>query len=217
MLVEKTQADEAPIDAEVSLRGDLGYPARRDPRERTYRIPVELDVVTVVMRINVGSWRMATLIGVAHIRVSIIIDRPPSVVWRGIEDIASHVNWMADAEAIRFTSSSTRGVGTTFDCDTKIGPFRLTDRMEITEWDEGRAVGVRHHGLVAGVGRFTLQRTAGGGTLFSWEEELDFPWWLGGPLGEAIGGPLVLKRIWQGNLRHLKERLERHQPANGAS
>ena len=29
---------------------------------------------------------------------------------------------------------STAVSGTTFDCDTKIGPFALTDRMEITEW-----------------------------------------------------------------------------------
>ena len=88
--------------------------------------------------------------------MSIIIDRPPSVVWRSVEDIASHVEWMADAEAIRFTSASTRGVGTTFDCDTKIGPFRLTDRMEITEWIPNAAMGVSHVGTVTGAGRFLL-------------------------------------------------------------
>ena len=74
--------------------------------------------------------------------MSIIIDRPPSVVWQSVEDIASHVEWMADAEAIRFTSASTHGVGTTFDCDTKIGPLRLTDRMEITEWIPNATMGV---------------------------------------------------------------------------
>jgi hypothetical protein len=101
--------------------------------------------------------------------VSIIIDRPPSVVWRSVEDIASHVEWMADAEAIRFTSASTRGVGTTFDCDTKIGPFRLTDRMEITEWVPAATMGVSHVGIVTGSGRFELREVGKGRTEFIWE------------------------------------------------
>src|SRR3954447_19409587 len=92
-----------------------------------------------------------------HIRVSIIIDRPPWVVWRSVENIATHVDWMADAVAIRFTSATTSGVGTTFDCDTKVGPFRLTDRMEITEWDPGSTMGVSHVGTVTGKGRFQLR------------------------------------------------------------
>ena len=41
---------------------------------------------------------------------------------------------MADAVAIRFETEQTRGVGTKFLCDTKVGPIRLTDQMEITEW-----------------------------------------------------------------------------------
>ena len=56
-------------------------------------------------------------------------------------------------------AASTRGVGTTFDCDTKIGPFRLTDRMEITEWVPNAAMGVSH------VGTVTAERPEGGGTL----------------------------------------------------
>ena len=71
-------------------------------------------------------------------------------VWAAVEDVGSHVEWMADAEAIRFTSASTSGVGTTFECDTKVGPLRLTDLMEITRWEPGKAMGVRHVGLVTG-------------------------------------------------------------------
>ena len=47
-------------------------------------------------------------------------------VWEDICDIASHVEWMHDAEAIVFTSDQTQGLGTTFDCLTKVGPIRLT-------------------------------------------------------------------------------------------
>ncbi|MEO8692017.1 MAG: SRPBCC family protein [Acidimicrobiales bacterium] len=143
----------------------------------------------------------------AHIRVSIIIDRAPSVVWHSVEDIASHVNWMADAVAIRFTSASTSGVGTTFDCETKIGPIRLTDRMEIIEWVPGATMGVSHVGAVTGKGRFELRAVGDGHTEFIWEEELAFPLWMGGPIGARVGAP-VMKRIWRRNLEGLKRQVE---------
>jgi hypothetical protein len=147
---------------------------------------------------------------VARIRVSIIIDRPPAVVWRYVEDIASHVEWMADAEAIRFTSPSTSGVGTTFDCDTKIGPLRLTDRMEITEWVPNANMGVSHVGTVTGDGRFQLREVGNGRTEFIWEETLTFPRWMGGAVGARAGSP-VMTRLWRRNLERLKQRVENHE------
>jgi hypothetical protein len=145
---------------------------------------------------------------VARVEVSIIIDRPPSVVWHHVEDIASHVKWMADAEAIRFTSESSSGVGTSFECDTKVGPFRLTDRMTITEWVPDTTMGVSHRGTVTGTGRFRLRPVGQGRTEFSWAEDLTFPLWLGGRAAAFVGTP-VLTRIWRGNLRRLKESIER--------
>jgi hypothetical protein len=144
---------------------------------------------------------------VGRIRVSTVIDAPPRQVWRDVRDIGSHVAWMEDAESIRFTSGTTTGVGTTFECATKVGPFRLRDRMEVTEWTEGRAMGIRHTGLVTGMGRFRLRRTPRGRTRFTWEERLMFPWWLGGPVGSVVTKP-VLRRIWTRNLANLKRRLE---------
>ncbi len=148
----------------------------------------------------------------ARIAVQIEIDAPPKRVWAAVEDVRSHVDWMADAEAIRITSDDSRGVGTTFDCDTRVGPFRLTDRMEITQWEPGRAMGVRHVGLVTGTGVFTLRRAGRVGakrnrTVFRWSERLVFPWWMGGPVGGVVGGR-ILRRIWRGNLRRLQELVE---------
>jgi uncharacterized protein YndB with AHSA1/START domain len=143
-----------------------------------------------------------------RIEVSTTIAAPPEAVWAAIEDIGTHVAWMADAEAIRFDTDQTSGSGTSFECDTKIGPIRLTDRMTITDWQPGRLMGVRHSGLVTGEGRFTLTPTAGDRTEFAWSEELRFPWWLGGAVGGAAGAP-VMKRVWQGNLRRLKAKVER--------
>ena len=130
-----------------------------------------------------------------------------SVVWDALADIAAHVEWMADARRIRFLTRQTEGVGTIFDCDTKVGPIRLVDRMEVTEWAPGRAMGVRHVGLVTGTGRFTLRTARRGRTRFTWEERLRFPWWMGGPLGATLGAP-VLRRIWRRNLRNLTRQVE---------
>ena len=137
------------------------------------------------------------------IDVSIVIDAPVARVWNFVEPIERHVDWMVDAVSIEFTSPQTRGVGTRFDCRTKVGPIRLTDRMEITEWLPPTTMGVRHVGLVTGTGRFSLAETASGSTLFSWHEDLDVPVWLGGPVGL-----LVLKRVWKRNLRTLKHLVE---------
>ena len=117
-----------------------------------------------------------------------------------MRDISSHVNWMEDAVAIRFDSPQREGVGTSFVCDTKVGPIRLADRMTITEWEPRKAIGVHHTGLVTGSGRFLLKRRGRRRTRFVWEERLSFPVSLASP---------VLRWIWKRNLRNLKRSLER--------
>jgi hypothetical protein len=114
---------------------------------------------------------------------------------------------MEDAVAIRITSSRRRGVGTTFDCDTRLGPFTLLDRMEITKWRPRRAMGVRHTGAVSGSGTFTLRSVGPGRTRFTWREQLKFPWWLGGGFGAVVGAE-VLRAVWNRNLRNLKRLVE---------
>jgi hypothetical protein len=145
----------------------------------------------------------------SQIAVSIEIDADVARVWQIVEPIEDHVQWMHDAVAIRFQTEQTRGVGTSFLCDTKVGPIKLVDRMEITEWVPGASMGVRHTGIVTGTGVFQLTPIdLGRRTRFSWTENLTFPWWLGGPFGSAVGGWLVMKPIWRRNLRGLKRLVE---------
>ena len=146
----------------------------------------------------------------SRITVSIELAASPARVWEIVEPVERHVDWMADAVAIRFTNSQTRGVGTTFDCDTKVGPIKLTDRMEITEWVPEKSMGVKHVGIVTGTGVFTIEPLGNGQyTKFTWSEELTFPWWLGGPIGEVIGGNIVMKAIWRRNLKKLQALVEK--------
>lgn len=145
----------------------------------------------------------------AEISVSVELDAPPERVWEVVEPVEDHVDWMADAVAIRFITDQTRGVGTRFECDTKVGPIRLTDHMEITEWDPGRAMGVRHTGIVTGSGVFTLEGIdLDRRTRFTWTEDLRFPWYLGGRLGELVGAKVVMGAIWRRNLKRLKAIVE---------
>ena len=141
------------------------------------------------------------------ITVETELDAPPDVVWSDVRNIKSHVHWMHDAESIWFTSERTEGVGTTFDCETKVGPIQLTDMMEITEWVDRETMGVRHSGVVTGEGAFSLSPLPGNRTLFRWAEELSFPWFLGGPVGEPFGS-IILKMIWKRNLQLLTKRFK---------
>ena len=144
-----------------------------------------------------------------HIQVAVEIDAPPADVWSIVEPIERHVDWMANAVAIRFTGESTRGVGTEFECDTKVGPITLTDLMTVTEWQPERTMGVRHTGVVTGTGVFELEPIdLGRRTRFTWTEDLSFPWYLGGRLGEIVGGQAVMKQIWKRNLRRLRSIVE---------
>jgi hypothetical protein len=144
-----------------------------------------------------------------RVHMCITIDAPPAAVWADIKHLDTHVEWMRDAKSIRFRTSSTgrTGVGTELECVTGVGPLTTTDVLVVTEWRPRRAIGISHEGVVRGQGRFTLRRRRGGRTRFCWHEQLQFPWSMGGRLGEIVAWPL-LRAIWKGNLRRLKARVE---------
>lgn len=141
------------------------------------------------------------------VTVAVLIDAPLGRVWEAAADLASHVEWMADAERIDFQTSQRTGVGTRMEVLTRIGPFATTDILEITGWDPPRRIAVRHQGLVTGEGVFLLDPVAGG-VIFTWRESLRFPWTMGGPIGAAFSQP-VFRWIWRRNLRNLQQRLRR--------
>ncbi len=139
-----------------------------------------------------------------HVVVSTYIDAPPDEVWSDVSEMASHAEWMADAESISFASSTTSGVGTILVVPTRVGPLVTEDWIIVTRWDEGEAIGVVHVGIVSGVGEFRLI-PEGAGTRFVWEEDLTLPLSLGGRIGEVVAKPIVTA-IWKGNLARLSRR-----------
>jgi hypothetical protein len=142
-----------------------------------------------------------------RLRMRRLIEASPEAVWDELSHLDRHVTWMADAESIEFVGPKRRGVGTVFDCATKVGPLRLRDRMEVTRWTDRRELGVRHVGLVSGEGVFSLRPDGGGHrTQLDWTERLRFPWYLGGPITGLLAKP-ILRHIWRGNLRRLAARI----------
>ena len=145
----------------------------------------------------------------ATIRISTVVPAPPEAVWEDLRHIGSHVDWMSDAASIRFLTEATEGVGVRFECDTILGPLRLTDRMEVTEWRDSQTMGIRHTGVVSGAGQFRLSACKGAAgavhTRFEWTEALRFRWWMGGPLGAVLARP-VLRAVWARNLRRFAAR-----------
>lgn len=142
---------------------------------------------------------------------SVLINAPVAEVWKEAADFASHVEWMADAESIEFVTDERTGVGTTMSVETRVGPLSTTDIIEVTEIEEPHRIAVIHRGAVSGHGEFRLEPVGELKTRFVWEETLEFPWYLGGPVGAAVAAP-ILGAIWRRNLRRLKLRVEGTPP-----
>ena len=142
------------------------------------------------------------------LRVAVLIDAPLGEVWATVADLASHSEWMGDAESIRFRTQQREGVGTVMEVLTRVGPLSTVDIIEVTAWEPPRRIEVRHVGLVSGVGEFRLDPVAGG-VLFTWSETLRFPPRLGGQVGSLLARP-VLQQVWKRNLNRLRARLTRN-------
>ena len=140
----------------------------------------------------------------ARIAVSVDIPQPPDVVWADVEQLETHVEWMADAESIEFEGEQRRGVGTTMKVLTKVGPLQTVDVIRVVTWEPQHTIGVRHDGLVTGEGEFQLQPTESG-TRFHWAEDLVMPWYFGGRFGALVAKP-ILAAVWRRNLKRLAAR-----------
>lgn len=143
--------------------------------------------------------------------VSTEIAAPLDEVWSHAADFASHDTWMADAAAIEFRSDERRGVGTTMAVETRVGPLRTVDIIEVVDVEEGARIAVTHTGLFTGRGEFRLEALGPYKTRFTWEEHLVFPWYFAGPLGAAVAKP-ILAAIWRGNLERLRVMIEGRRP-----
>ncbi|MEX0865625.1 MAG: SRPBCC family protein [Acidimicrobiia bacterium] len=139
----------------------------------------------------------------AGVVVSQRIDAGPERVWEVLADLEHHPSWMLDARSVVITSPMRRGVGTTMEVATRIGPLRAIDVMVVTGWEEGRSIRVAHRGFVTGEGELSVIPEAKS-SLVIWAESLRFPWWVGGGVTAWVARP-ILRRMWAKNLKTLAD------------
>lgn len=141
-------------------------------------------------------------------RIVTEIDLPVSQdeAWSFLEQIERHGDWMDDLVSIEFLTEQTRGAGVRARGKVKTGPLRVSDSIEVTEWEPPRALAIRHAGKVKGWGLFELI-PLGNETCFRWTEELHFPWFLGWRVGELFGRP-ILKGIFRKDAENFRELFE---------
>lgn len=133
------------------------------------------------------------------------IAAPPERVWDLLRDWEGQAAWMVDATECAVVGDRREGVGTRVRAVTTFaGGIPVADPMEVTRWEEGRLIEIRHLGrVVRGMGWFELSPTPWG-TRFEWAEEIDPPL---GPLGEL--GAAVARPALEGMLRASLARLKR--------
>jgi len=111
------------------------------------------------------------------VRVSAQIELglPPGEAWRRLTAWEDQISWIDDAVSVRVLTSHRGGVGVIVAVRTRVlGVPLLTDRLEVTVWDPPRRLVMAHRSLVRGVGEWLLQ-AVGGGTRFTWTEDLALP------------------------------------------
>lgn len=139
------------------------------------------------------------------VALSIEIPATPDEVWADLADVASHVEWMADAVAIEFLSSRRTGRGTRARVMTRFGPIRTADIMEFTAWDAPRRMAVEHQGIFGGTGELILEPIGHEATILRWAEQITFPWYLMGSVGARLAQP-IFRVVWRRSLRRLRDR-----------
>jgi carbon monoxide dehydrogenase subunit G len=137
--------------------------------------------------------------------VSTEIPAPRERVWEDVARLDSHSQWMTDAHAIEFRTEHREGIGTVMDVETRIGPLRTHDLIEVVAWEPPARIAVRHTGLFTGSGEFLLESAGPAATRFTWREDIRFPWYFGGPLGAWAAAP-ILRLVWKRNVRRLADR-----------
>ena len=148
---------------------------------------------------------------VAPVRVSAQtgLALPPWEGWSRLVAWEDQIAWIKDAVSVRVLTSHRQGVGVIVAVRTRVlGVPLLTDHLEVTVWDPPRRLVMAHRGVVRGVGEWLLQ-PAGGGTRFTWTEELALPVPILGELVLLAYRPFM-RRLMRRSLLNL-ERMLRHE------
>ena len=106
------------------------------------------------------------------VRVGTSLPCPPDEAWAILLAWERQADWMLDADRVEVVSANREGVGVRLAVRTRIlGLPAFTEPMEVIGWEPPRRLVLRHGGLIAGEGAWTLTPEPGG-TRFVWTEDV---------------------------------------------
>lgn len=128
---------------------------------------------------------------------------PPERVWEQIRRWEDQSRWIRDAVWVRVLTPEREGVGVRVRVLNRVLLVPLfTEQLEVTGWDPPRRIVMTHRSFVRGIGIWSLE-PEGGGTRFTWTEELSLPIPLLGELALIVYRPF-LRGLMRGSLANLQ-------------
>lgn len=137
------------------------------------------------------------------VRVGTSLPCTPEEAWAILLAWERQADWMLDADRVEVVSQEREGVGVRLAVRTRIlGLPAFTEAMEVIGWEPPRRLVLRHGGLVAGDGTWTLTPEPGG-TRFDWTEDVRLRIPAVGGAAAWLYGPVLrwLMRRGAGGLR----------------
>lgn len=134
---------------------------------------------------------------------TVVLPTTPEEAWSILIDWERQPAWMNDADEVEVLSAQREGVGVIIAVKTRVlGVPLFNERLEVMEWDPPQRLEVAHRSVVGGVGEWLLE-PVGGGTRFSWIEDISLPFGLLGELALKGYRP-VMRFLMDGALERLR-------------
>jgi Polyketide cyclase / dehydrase and lipid transport len=132
-----------------------------------------------------------------RVRVEELLPCPAEEAWAILLVWERQADWMLDADRVEVVGERREGIGVRLSVRTRIlGLPAFTDPMEVVAWDPPRRLALRHGGIVAGEGTWSLDPEQGG-TRFVWVEDVRLRVPVIGELAALLYAPILRRLIRQ--------------------
>jgi Polyketide cyclase / dehydrase and lipid transport len=141
-----------------------------------------------------------------RVRVEELLPCPAEEAWAILLVWERQADWMLDADRVEVVGERREGIGVRLSVRTRIlGLPAFTDPMEVVAWDPPRRLALRHGGIVAGEGTWSLDPEQGG-TRFVWVEDVRLRVPVIGELAALLYAP-ILRRLMRQAAAALRRRV----------
>jgi Polyketide cyclase / dehydrase and lipid transport len=141
-----------------------------------------------------------------RVRVEELLPCPAEEAWAILLVWERQADWMLDADRVEVVGERREGIGVRLSVRTRIlGLPAFTDPMEVVAWDPPRRLALRHGGIVAGEGTWSLDPEQGG-TRFVWVEDVRLRVPVIGELAALLYAP-ILRRLMRQAAAGLRRRV----------